>query len=444
LHAESDLPLEEETPGWISMVDSLMLTTVLLFGLVLVSWDRLVIAGRAHTSLVTSLESRASLLEEEKRILVAKIRDVSDELEEARATASEINELSGRIDQLRLSLELAQCERDQLLDEIAGNRDSSVAEKMINEQLEQQLKHVEGQRQELERSLKRAEMRLADADAELANYSTRIEALMSERETLEGHVTQIQAKLKQETDERRRLDRIIEQMKGSVVKAETDLKTAQEKAERYESSIRNQSDRVLRPLTNALLAVRIKGKNARDDLDLDLYVQDPQDRLCYWRNPRVDDGESEVGTLIPSELLMTLQDFDESTGRTSTIDEAFYSMEFDPSSSDRPYLVFGMLRETGSRPTGSKIDQEIEWEVVVRPPGQSDQVLNGTVVIPTSGRVLVQKSGQPIYTGLVPLFGFSRLSRDTFEPVVVVPGSLPKMLRGWEEGKASKIGRAHV
>jgi hypothetical protein len=226
----------------------------------------------------------------------------------------------------------------------------------------------------------------------------------------------------------------IEELTGRNSELERQLRELRESARLAQSVIRDRNERVLRPLNGAPLVVRIRARNLRMDLDLDLYVQDPNDRLCNWKYPRVENRRAEVATLIPSEHLATFETEGE-TGLTNVLtEEAYYSAELLPSQSNRPYLVFCMLRETGDRPTGEQISQAVDWEVVVNRKDEPIVRLFGQATVRQSGRVMVQSTGD-FYQGLVPLAGFYWESITAAVPKQIPADALPEVLRGWRKGK---------
>jgi hypothetical protein len=202
---------------------------------------------------------------------------------------------------------------------------------------------------------------------------------------------------------------------------------------------------IFRPISKAPVVVRIRSRKIRPDLDLDLYVQDPLDRLCHWKVPRIENRQAEVATLIPSELLIRAQTDADAQATQLFTEEIYYSTELLAGPASRPYLVFCMLRETGEHRTGEQIAQPVDWEVVINRKDQEPVRLTGQTIVSQSGRVMVQSTGD-FYVGLVPLAGFHLQSAAQPEPIQVPTEELPEVLRGWRKGKlkegATPLGKS--
>jgi hypothetical protein len=424
MRVESEAASEEETPGWISMVDSLMLTSVLLFGLVLLAGDRVV----EHREL-TQLRIEKSLFDTE----AGRSAKLEKENEELRKRLLDANQVSARAEDFESVLErlcildsnLAESDfRRQELESMVGFL-SDVNQRLIEYAFEvgRDRDMLGSLTIDLEQKVTALEARvveLEDAEEKFLKLASDFERARQDLSVLQGRL-----------EER---ERLVTELREQLKRKAGELTEQTRKTAVAEAIIRDRADRILRPLTSALLVVRIRASNVRDDLDLDLYVQAPNDRLCNWKNPRVENGNAEVATLIPSEHLLTLEANSE-TGDTVTLtEEAYYSTEFAVSKSTNPYLVFCMLREAGEKPTGGDVAQAVDWEVIVNQPGQDPRRLTGRSSVRQSGRVMVQKSGE-VYLGLVPLVGFYRDSADSVAPVAIPAPELPDVLRGWRRGK---------
>ncbi|MFN7767105.1 MAG: hypothetical protein ACK5UC_07860 [Planctomycetaceae bacterium] len=203
------------------------------------------------------------------------------------------------------------------------------------------------------------------------------------------------------------------------------------------SLISERHETILRPIGKAPIVVRIRSRQTRADLDLDLYVQDPLDRLCHWKVPRIENRQTEVATLIPSELLVRAETDTETEETRFFTEEVYYSTELLAGPASRPYLIFCMLRETGAHRTGEQIAQPVDWEVVINRKDQEPVRLTGQSIVSQSGRVMVQSTGD-FYVGLVPLAGFHLQSAAQPEPIQVPTQELPEVLRGWRKGKSKE------
>ncbi|HBH51093.1 MAG TPA: hypothetical protein DDY91_04285 [Planctomycetaceae bacterium] len=202
---------------------------------------------------------------------------------------------------------------------------------------------------------------------------------------------------------------------------------------------------ILRPISKAPVVVRILSRQMRPDLDLDLYVQDPLDRLCHRKVPRIETRQAAVATLIPSELLVNVETDTDSQATQLSTEEIYYSTELLAGPASRPYLVFCMLRETGEHRTSEQIAQPVNWEVVINRKDQEPVRLTGQTIVSQTGRVMVQSTGD-FYVGLVPLAGFHLQSVAQPEPIQVPTEELPEVLRGWRKGKlkegATPLGKS--
>ena len=203
------------------------------------------------------------------------------------------------------------------------------------------------------------------------------------------------------------------------------------------SMMSERHETILRPLSKAPVVVRIRSRLKKADLNLDLYVQDPLDRLCHWKVPRIESRQAEVATLIPSELLVMGETDDDSNVTQFLSEEVYCSTELLAGPASRPYLVFCMLRETGERYTGEQISQPVDWEVVIQQKDQAPMRLTGQTTVKQSGRVMVRSTGD-FYVGLVPLVGFHLQSAVQPEAIQLPTEDLPQVFRGWRKGKSNE------
>ena len=118
--------------------------------------------------------------------------------------------------------------------------------------------------------------------------------------------------------------------------------------------VKELQDRALKPLDVAKLVVKVSTKALPAWLDLDLYVQDPEDKICYWKEPRILTDYAETSMLIPSEDLR---------GVGTSAEEIFYSVRLIPASPNPTYLVFVMLRENGRQQPPEPLSVLVEWNV---------------------------------------------------------------------------------
>lgn len=201
--------------------------------------------------------------------------------------------------------------------------------------------------------------------------------------------------------------------------------------------IARHNEGITRPLTNAPVCVKIRSTSAlfEQGYDLDLFVQEPNDSVCYWKRPRVFDMKGERATLVPSENLRSIRLLEDET--TLYSEEIFYARELFKTTPD-PYLVFGQIRRVGGVEQNEDLKHHVDFDVVLR---DNDGVVvhkhAGTVQIPT-GAVTRSADGER-YPGLVPLTGF-RIIDGATQPKIreVTKAELPEVLRGWSLKPQSK------
>ncbi|QDU52931.1 hypothetical protein [Gimesia panareensis] len=190
------------------------------------------------------------------------------------------------------------------------------------------------------------------------------------------------------------------------------------------------NDRFLKPLKSAKLIVKIRTPTQPDsELDLDLYVQDPRDEVCYWMQPRILDQKGERATLMPSEDLDILGLLDVN-GPTPIAEEVYYVGEPIVEHTQKPYLVFCMIRKEGVTET-EPIRQNVEWEIILK--SDKNQIadrLVGKRMILNSGAVLNSELGIR-YPGLTPLTGFVVIGAAHRRIEMVSEKELPVLFREW-------------
>lgn len=236
------------------------------------------------------------------------------------------------------------------------------------------------------------------------------------------HMLEEELKLAQAEEGRRKAE-AVEQLRLAQAEERRRKAEAVEQArtiERLNKIIKDAEDRVLRPLDTAKLVVTLSCNTLPEGLDLDLYVQDPDDQLCYWKQPRVLTADSETGMLIPSEDLRA---------RANQAVEIFYSNRLLSRGPDHPYLIFAMLRTTA--PTEAIEPVEVIWEVKARKGAELVIVGRGTKWLSQAGRVVV-RDRLYVYSGLNPLCSFEVSSSVTANQTVQMRADAPNLLRGWQ------------
>ena len=136
--------------------------------------------------------------------------------------------------------------------------------------------------------------RLRDGDKQKEAESRRA----AEAEKLAGEAM---AKAREAQDQATNAENRASKAEDRASRAEAKAEELSAVVEKHERRQLEEQERILRPLETAELVVRIFSEGLPSSLDLDLYVQDPNDRLCYWHNPRIVSLDAETGMLISSE-----------------------------------------------------------------------------------------------------------------------------------------------
>ena len=178
--------------------------------------------------------------------------------------------------------------------------------------------------------------RLRDGDKQKEAESRRA----AEAEKLAGEAM---AKAREAQDQATNAENRASKAEDRASRAEAKAEELSAVVEKHERRQLEEQERILRPLETAELVVRIFSEGLPSSLDLDLYVQDPNDRLCYWHNPRIVSVDAETGMLISSEDM-----------RGSRAEEIFYSKELDQLGQAIPGLLHDPqdLGVSGIRPEG--------------------------------------------------------------------------------------------
>jgi hypothetical protein len=194
----------------------------------------------------------------------------------------------------------------------------------------------------------------------------------------------------------------------------------------------NMKDRFLKPLDSARLVVKIRTElPSQTELDLDLYVQDPMDKLCFWKTLRVFTERGEQAMIIPSEDLRMLRDLSDREGLPST-EEKYCAKQPILKRPKKPYLIFVMLRKIGAS-TVSSVEQVVKWEVIVKNEKLEEVAKEfGQRTMTTTGALTTRGKDVVLYQGLRPLFGFDVADQGGLKIELLPNKDLPDYLRDWE------------
>ena len=184
-------------------------------------------------------------------------------------------------------------------------------------------------------------------------------------------------------------------------------------------------DRILKPLGDVLLTIRVSGKIPAGT-DLELFVQDPQDRIVYFDHPRLVEGHAEVVRMVLSE------DFQRVSGKDEEVLFAVRTSHV----VGKPYLVGCLVRERGAwKPRPIPEGVPIEWSVTLAPEGAAPQRLAGSASIPSTSTVYYQEGATlPAFT-LLPFVASFEVVDGKLSDV-----ALPKFLRGYGPASADSTG----
>ncbi len=196
------------------------------------------------------------------------------------------------------------------------------------------------------------------------------------------------------------------------------------KLKTIEGIVQKARDHSIKPLANAALVVRLRCLNPPEWLDLDLYVQDPNDKLCGYTTPRILERDTETGIIIPSEAIISLD---------GSTEEIFKCTRAITGILQKPYLVFCMLREKGNLKAPSEFKIEVECRVELQRNGNIETVDSRKLTLDKKGNLYV-KDKKYYYPGLTAIHAFE---------LIGIPGAydflasqlLPDLPRGWQATK---------
>lgn len=380
-HARED---EENVAGWIATADLFFLTAILLMGL-------------AGSAMFLNARNQKIIAEQHRQL----VQQTQQAQQVQQAQQAQLDTLLKQMNSCGITLQ----ELEALFDRKLAAKEWRELIKELRDRVKP-FEQLEAELVELRELVSVQKARILQAEADLATAQAELAKARSEIAELRARNTQLAGALRLNEDQLKKIQGLL----------------------------RQRSEQILRPLNNAVLVVRIRSHNLAENLDLDLYVQDPLDRICNWRNPRIQTDRAETATLIPSEYLRSIEIQKDGQADVGMTQEAYYSAELLPSSSANPYVVFCMLREVGTGGAGPPLQQEVDWEVEWKPKSGQIARLTGSTVIRQSGRVMVQATGD-LYQRLFPLGGFYVPEQGEPELVQIPDDELPVIPRGWQKGR---------
>jgi len=288
---------DENTIGWVSMTDIFLLTTVLMVVMTIFVQARF-----------DRYKDRAAITQEQVAALHQQITRLKLENEPLQVEMQKLEALEAQIAESETQAKLTQ-------ERIAA----------LHQQIEH-LKQNNGILQAEAQEMAEFKKRLADFEVSVTLLEQNLAAAQAQAADLE---TQLQEK-----------EQLVQQLQGRLIETP--------------------EESMLRTPLSARLIVKVWAHLPKD-FDIDLFVQDPHNRICFYRNPNIFEADVEVATMLLSEYLKKRP-----SGYT---EEAYYSDRFIPSENGAAdsYLAFAIIRNerTGE---AQKLDRPIRlhYEVSVR------------------------------------------------------------------------------
>lgn len=207
---------------------------------------------------------------------------------------------------------------------------------------------------------------------------------------------------------------------------------------RQQEWLQKAKDRIVKPIESARVVVRVRVENLPKDLDLDIYVEDPENEICFWKKPRVMSLHSERATLIPSEALRFARLSGNQSDSTNIEEETYYASE--PLAGE-PYLVFFMVREKSPQTEFRRIELSLNWELIIKDEEGKSKIHKGNDTLKClTGGIIVdssEKQSRELFHGLTPLFGFDVDENSTQKVDFVVRKKMPALPRSFKHSKGS-------
>jgi hypothetical protein len=240
---------------------------------------------------------------------------------------------------------------------------------------------------------------------EIARLGRQLETADAERAALRTRVSYLKKELE-------RLDAELKTSVAQLADSKATILTLRKRLAEIDESI-------VLPLASAKLVIKLTCARLPDGYDIDLFVEDPYSKVCYWAEPRVLNELQETGFLMPSEDLKRLR---------NTTEEIFYSPSLFPTPDDKPYVVFCMVRPIPGANLPA-LDVVIHWEVSATLKDGTKTTKHGDKRFTTPGRV-AYANGNYGYPGLEALTAFWTSSDQKQQPRFVTEG-LPGAPRNW-------------
>lgn len=293
--------------------------------------------------------------------------------------------------------------RQSLLEEVSRLKTALKEEEA--ERKADQAKH-EQEQATLEEAKQELEKQSGEQAAELKEAETKLKSTQKDKEELKREFEQTKVQTKKQEEEHR--NEVTELMLLMQLLGGRNTKSAP---------------------PNAKLTIRISCSDLPDDLDLDLYVQDPKNRMCFLRNRLVKDEQAGLAILVESEDRHKF--VREETIEDSTIEESFYALDPIPTGNDRPYLLFCMLRgdkNYGRKPLVPSVT--VDYEIKVQDSNGNEHAITGSARVDKTGQILITKDTSR-YPGLTRLTGFTvnPNSEAFLQEALLDPED--KLPRGW-------------
>jgi hypothetical protein len=200
---------------------------------------------------------------------------------------------------------------------------------------------------------------------------------------------------------------------------------------RLEGRLAQIDEAIVMPLKAAKLIVKVRCARPPAGYDLDLFVQDPHNKICSWLLPRTLFEDRETGLMILSEDLRNPK---------NAAEEIYYSLTIEPSDSQNPYLIFCMLYDKSGHAQPVPLDVKVHWEVSMDLNGGLKLIREGDRSIDQPGQVLFA-NGEYSYTGLFALASFQRPSTPDERAQVLDHEQMPEWFRGFSRGGQGVGGR---
>ncbi|EDL59218.1 coiled-coil domain-containing protein [Gimesia maris] len=379
---------------------------------------------RHLVSRIESLYQKLTTAQNELIVLIVKIDAIKEQLEksEKELTASrlEITLLKKKVASLK--------EADDRIIKLKQKLDAVQKELVITRK---QNTMLESELQEKHKELDKMSSKNALLNEEILNLQLSNKSLIAQCAAI-LEAEQVSEELWQKKFAE--LLKLLEDTNKAYSESQDTVKEYEDEIATYQEWFQQQNDRIMKPVETARVVIRVRAEDLPKSVDLDIYVQDPEDALCFWKQPRVLTEFAERATLIPSEALR-FESVKKNRPPSSNIEEETYYASIPLTG--KPYLVFCMFREKSKKTKYHPILQKITWDISIKNADSEAKILKGERILNCStGGVEVDKTGDTtteLYPGLEPLTGFTVSDADKPEVTLLDEDELPGFLRGWKE-----------